>query len=61
MIIGVSGASGSIYGVRLLELLKARGDVQTHLVLTRTGERTAWLELGIRAADWRRLTDHFYS
>jgi 4-hydroxy-3-polyprenylbenzoate decarboxylase len=43
-----------------LEKLRARGDVETHLVLTRTGERTGFLELGLRASDWRNMADHYY-
>ena len=50
MIIGVSGASGSIYGYRLLERLRKQKDVETHLILTRSAERTAFLESG-RSAD----------
>jgi 4-hydroxy-3-polyprenylbenzoate decarboxylase len=56
----VSGASGSVYGYRLLEKLRAAQTVETHLVLTRTGERTGWLEMGIRAAEWKKLADYFY-
>ena len=51
IVVGVSGASGSVYGYRLLEKLRAAGTVETHLVLTRPGERTGWLEMGVRAAD----------
>jgi 4-hydroxy-3-polyprenylbenzoate decarboxylase len=61
LVVGVSGASGSVYGYRLLEKLRTRGGVETHLVLTRTGERTAWLEMGIRAAEWKALATHFHS
>jgi 4-hydroxy-3-polyprenylbenzoate decarboxylase len=60
IVLGVSGASGSIYGYRLLEKLRAAGGVETHLVLTRTGERTGWLEMGIRAAEWKKLADRYY-
>ena len=60
IVVGVSGASGSLYGYRLLEKLRLAGTAETHLVLTRTGERTGWIELGIRAADWRKLADRFY-
>ena len=60
IVLGVSGASGSIYGYRLLEKLRATGNVETHLVLTRAGERTGWLEMGIRAAEWKKLADRFY-
>jgi polyprenyl P-hydroxybenzoate/phenylacrylic acid decarboxylase-like protein len=60
IVLGVSGASGSIYGYRLLEKLRAAGGIETHLVLTRAGERTGWIEMGIRAADWKKLTDFIY-
>lgn len=39
LIVGISGATGTIYGVRLLERLREL-DVETHLVLTRWGSRT---------------------
>jgi 4-hydroxy-3-polyprenylbenzoate decarboxylase len=59
--VGISGASGSVYGVRLLEKLGAGAGVETHLVLTRSGERTLWLETGRRAADIRTLASFAYS
>jgi 4-hydroxy-3-polyprenylbenzoate decarboxylase len=40
LIIGMSGATGAIYGIRLLEVLKATPDVETHLVLSKAAERT---------------------
>jgi 4-hydroxy-3-polyprenylbenzoate decarboxylase len=58
IVIGISGASGSIYGWRLLE--KLRGHAETHLILTRSGERTAHLEMGKSAPDFRALADHHY-
>ncbi len=60
IIVGVSGASGSIYGWRLLEKLRARPSVESHLILTRAGERTAWLELERKASDFRDLAAHSY-
>jgi 4-hydroxy-3-polyprenylbenzoate decarboxylase len=60
IIVGVTGASGSVYGWRLLEKLRARGDIELHLVLSRSGERTAHLELGKTAADFRALADCWY-
>ncbi|MBY0503899.1 MAG: UbiX family flavin prenyltransferase [Bryobacteraceae bacterium] len=60
VIVGVSGASGSIYGWRLLEKLRARGDVEIHLILTRAGERTAFLEMGKLGADFRALAHYAY-
>jgi len=43
MIVGISGASGAIYGIRLLETLK-QVHIDTHLILSRAAERTIELE-----------------
>lgn len=40
IVVGISGASGVIVGVRLLEALRALQDVETHLILTKPAERT---------------------
>jgi 4-hydroxy-3-polyprenylbenzoate decarboxylase len=58
--VGVSGASGSIYGWRLLEKLRLQPAIETHLILSRLGERTAWIELEKRAADFRELAHYSY-
>jgi 4-hydroxy-3-polyprenylbenzoate decarboxylase len=60
LVVAVTGASGSIYGWRLLEKLRALGGVETHLIMTRSGERTAFLEMGKAAADFRSLADCWY-
>jgi 4-hydroxy-3-polyprenylbenzoate decarboxylase len=60
IIVGVTGASGSVYGWRLLEKLRARGGVEIHLILSRSGERTAFLEMGKSAAEFRALADCWY-
>ena len=60
LIVGVTGASGSIYGWRLLEKLRAHSEVEIHLILTRSGERTVHLELGKSAADFRALAHCHY-
>ncbi len=60
IIVGVSGASGSIYGYRLLEKLRQHEQAEIHLVLSRAGERTAWIECEKRAADFRSLAHHSY-
>ncbi len=60
IVVGVSGASGTIYGWRLLEKLRRRPEVEIHLILTRLGERTAYLEMGKRAGDFRALADYWY-
>jgi len=50
LIVGITGATGSIFGVRLLEALKA-AEVETHLVLSRWGQRTVEHETGLTFAD----------
>jgi 4-hydroxy-3-polyprenylbenzoate decarboxylase len=60
IIVGMSGASGSIYGLRLLEKLGKREEVETHLVLTRSAERTMHLETGKLAAAAKELADFYY-
>lgn len=60
IVIGVSGASGSIYGFRLLERLRESQNIETHLVLSRSAERTGFLELGKRAKDWKNLVNYWY-
>ena len=44
IIVGISGASGAIYGVRLLQMLARVDDVETHLVMTPAARRTLSLE-----------------
>ena len=46
VVVGMCGASGSIYGVRLLEKLRLRPEVETHFIITRQGETTLRLETG---------------
>lgn len=59
LIIGMSGASGAIYGARLLELLKGSG-IETHLVMSRAAEVTVGLELGMKIAAVRALANHVH-
>ena len=44
LIIGISGASGAIYGVRLLQVLREVSDVETHLILSQAARQTLALE-----------------
>jgi len=59
LIVGISGASGVIYGVRLLQALKTL-PVESHLVMTRTAEVTLAHETRMKIADVRRLADVTY-
>ena len=60
IVVGVTGASGSILGWRLLEKLQTVDRAETHLILSRSGERTAWLEMGKKAAEFREMADVNY-
>jgi 4-hydroxy-3-polyprenylbenzoate decarboxylase len=60
VIVGISGASGSVYGLRLMERLRGRENVEIHLILTRSGEKTLFLETGKSAADARQLAHFSY-
>src|SRR5271163_4941549 len=56
LIVGISGASGVIYGARLLELLGSL-PVETHLVITRAAELTLALETDLKPAAVRARAD----
>ena len=60
IIIGITGASGSVYGWRLLEKLRSIPEMEIHLVISRSGERTAFLETGRTAADFKTLSHASY-
>ena len=60
LIVGISGASGVAYGVRLLEALKPL-DVETHLVLSQSAEVTLAYETDYKVADVQALADVAYS
>ena len=56
LIVGISGASGVVYGARLLELLRPL-PVETHLVISRSAELTLALETDLSAAELRARAD----
>jgi len=58
IIVGVTGASGAVYALRLLERLSRREDMEIHLILSRAGEKTLFLETGKKAADLKALTKY---
>jgi 4-hydroxy-3-polyprenylbenzoate decarboxylase len=60
LIVGITGASGSIYGIRLLERLRDVG-VESHLILSRWGARTLVHETRYRVEQVQRLADVVYS
>jgi flavin prenyltransferase len=60
IVLGISGASGAIYGLRLVEKLRDI-NAEIHLILTRSGEKTLFLETGTPAAEIRRKATFSYS
>jgi len=57
LIVGVSGATGAIYGVRILEILSKIDDVETHLVLTKAGKMTIQVETPYSVKDVETMAD----
>jgi len=60
IVVGVSGASGAIYAFRLLERLRLNPAAEIHLVLTRAGEKTLFLETGKNSADLKKMAHFSY-
>lgn len=60
IIIGITGASGACYGIRLLEMLSAL-KVETHLVMSPAAEVTIKLETGLSTGDVRKLAAKSYA
>lgn len=60
LVVGISGATGIIYGVRLLELLK-QTDIETHLVVTKAGHQTRAYETALSASALTDLADFTYN
>jgi 4-hydroxy-3-polyprenylbenzoate decarboxylase len=61
LIVGMSGASGVIYGIRLLEVLQQMDDVETHLVMSDSAKMNIAIETGYTANEVKDLADHVYS
>ncbi len=60
IIVGISGASGAIYGVRILEKLRSAVGVETHLVMSQTAIMNLGLETEWKPADVAALADVHY-
>jgi 4-hydroxy-3-polyprenylbenzoate decarboxylase len=60
IIVGISGASGAVYGVRLLELLKG-AEIETHLIMSRAAKVTLAYETDLKVADVEKLATVVYS
>lgn len=61
LIVGITGASGAIYGIRTLEALTRLPEIEAHLVISSAGMQTIVEETGRSVADVRGLADATYS
>jgi len=61
LVVGISGASGAIYGIRILEMLQAFDEVETHLVLSRYGRLNIELETAYSIKQVEELADVLHS
>src|SRR5690242_1576693 len=60
IVVGISGASGAIYGIRLLQVLRGVG-VETHLVISQAARVTLAMETDLKVAEVEALADVVYS
>jgi 4-hydroxy-3-polyprenylbenzoate decarboxylase len=61
LVIAISGASGAIYGIRLLEVLAQRPEIETHLVVTQTARLVITRETDLMVAQAEALADQAYA
>lgn len=59
IVIGIAGASGVIYGVRLLSILKEI-DIETHLVISEAGKKNIEIETGYKSNEVADMADYVY-
>jgi polyprenyl P-hydroxybenzoate/phenylacrylic acid decarboxylase-like protein len=57
LIVAMTGATGSIYGLRILETLRRLGGWETHLIVSDAGVLNAWQEYGLNRKDLHKLAD----
>ena len=57
LIVAMTGATGSIYGIRILERLRAMGGWETHLIISDAGLMNAWEDHRLKRRDIEKLAD----
>jgi 4-hydroxy-3-polyprenylbenzoate decarboxylase len=61
VLVAITGASGSVYGVRLLELMRPLAGVETHMILSKAGRVTLAAECSCNASEVESLADAVYA
>src|SRR5437667_5433802 len=61
LIVGITGATGAVYGVRMLEALKSAAGWESHAVLSEAGALNLWHELKMKRKDLERIADAAYN
>lgn len=61
LVIGISGASGIIYGIRLLQCLQQHDNIETHLIVSKAAQQTRLFETSFSASDLKQLADKHYN
>jgi polyprenyl P-hydroxybenzoate/phenylacrylic acid decarboxylase-like protein len=60
LVVGITGATGAVYGIEILKTLRAMRGWESHLVLTDAGVLNAWHELSLKRKDIERLAHFAY-
>jgi polyprenyl P-hydroxybenzoate/phenylacrylic acid decarboxylase-like protein len=60
LIVGITGATGAVYGIEILKVLKSVSDWESHVILSDAGALNLWHELAMKRKDLERLADVAY-
>src|SRR6188508_82179 len=60
LIVGITGATGAVYGVEILKVLKSVSGWESHVILSDAGALNLWHELGMRRKELEKLADVAY-
>ena len=61
LIIAITGASGAIFGIRLLEILQKMNNIETHLIISKSANITIKSETNYQLADIKSLANFYYN
>ena len=61
IVVGISGATGVVYGIRTLEVLRGLDDIETHLVISGPGKQTLAYESDVAVSELEAMADAVYA